>query len=111
VRVHVPGFTCVTWLTMTCVTSHLGTVTLVLSLVVLTAVRETGAEKFFQYRDHRDQLMYEKDRHTLSVHNKMEAEVRLLVTRMSVCLYVCVCMCGWVGARKGWGLFCICLSV
>lgn len=32
-------------------------------------------ERFFQYRDHRDQLLYDNQKASLSVHNKIEAEV------------------------------------
>lgn len=34
-------------------------------------------EKFFQYRDHRDQRIYDHQKHFVSVHNKMEAEEQL----------------------------------
>ncbi|XP_045190503.1 matrix metallopeptidase-21-like [Mercenaria mercenaria] len=34
-------------------------------------------EKFYQYRDHRDQAMYERHKSSLSVHNKIEAEQQL----------------------------------
>ncbi|KAL4232259.1 Matrix metallopeptidase 21 [Mactra antiquata] len=41
---------------------------------ILTIVGTVFGERFFQYRDHRDQRMYERDSNTLQVHNKLEAE-------------------------------------
>ncbi|KAK3595876.1 hypothetical protein CHS0354_014706, partial [Potamilus streckersoni] len=43
-------------------------------LSVLTVLSPGTGEQFFQYRDHRDQALYDVDKKTVAVHNTFEAE-------------------------------------
>ena len=47
----------------------------IFSLITLVFIGLGDGERFFQYRDHRDQEMFDQEKESLAVHNKLEAEV------------------------------------
>ena len=47
----------------------------IFSLVTIVFISYGDGERFFQYRDQRDQGMYTRESGSLAVHNKLEAEV------------------------------------
>lgn len=49
----------------------------IFSLVTIVFIGYGDGERFFQYRDHRDQGMYRQETGSLAVHNKLEAEQQL----------------------------------
>lgn len=71
--------------------------------VISVLVRPGGGERFFQYRDHRDQRLYERHATTMSVHNKLEAEVRTRYVFCSVHMFAFLFL---VLAKIRLGCFC-----
>ena len=62
------------------------------TLCIISVMLRLGVgERFFQYRDHRDQRMYEQEAAVMSVHNKLEAEVGILL--ICYCIVVVPCSC------------------
>ena len=51
----------------------------ILFYITIVFIGLGDGERFFQYRDHRDQGMYDKQTGSLAVHNKLEAEVSYLL--------------------------------
>lgn len=49
----------------------------ILFYITIVFIGLGDGERFFQYRDHRDQGMYDKQTGSLAVHNKLEAEQQL----------------------------------
>ena len=52
----------------------------IFSLVTIVFIGYGDGERFFQYRDHRDQGMYRQETGSLAVHNKLEAEVNAFLS-------------------------------
>ena len=62
----------------------------IFSVITIMFVGSGDGERFFQYRDHRDQGMFDRERGSVAVHNKLEAEVRLFFHNCFICFKACL---------------------